>query len=188
MAEKPHLLGRVLLLGGHIHQKPENSAEASLLFTAGVDEFEELGKSDQRSSLEEGENSESESQDSESSRHNRHRFPVEDTEGLFRAIYASEDILEPPTQMLTWDKIYRALGKPQSKVFTVLQTLKEDILREWKDPERKALKLKTWKSSFPFGEEEEEKFFKIPNMDPQFCGLPFEGSLLFGPDLDQVLL
>lgn len=63
----------------------------SLMF--GVEEFEEPGESDQ-STLLEGENSESESQDSEGSRHNRHLFPVEDMEGLLRAIYASEDILQ----------------------------------------------------------------------------------------------
>lgn len=62
------------------------------------------------------------------------------------------------------NKMYRGLGKPQSRVFPVHQTLKEVIVREWKDPERKVLKLNTWKKRFPFGEEE-ETVFKTPKLD-----------------------
>lgn len=66
--------------------------------------------------------------------------------------------------MPAWDKMYRELGRPQPKVLPVHQTLKTVILRGWKNPERKVLKPKTWKRSFPFGEEE-EKFFKTPKLD-----------------------
>ncbi|PIO27309.1 hypothetical protein AB205_0197690 [Aquarana catesbeiana] len=82
---------------------------------------------------------------------------------LLKASYVSEDIPEPPVQASARDKMYRGLGKPQSRVFPVHQALKEVILREWKDPEREVLRLKTWKRRFPFGEEEQQKFFKTPN-------------------------
>ncbi|PIO33081.1 hypothetical protein AB205_0036730 [Aquarana catesbeiana] len=121
--------------------------------TLGVEEFEDPEESEE-DSLEEGEDADTDSQDSDGPRASSHLFPLEDMGQLLRAIYVSEDIPEPPVQVSARDKMYRGLGKPQSRVFPVHQALKEVILREWKDPERKVLRPKTWKRRFPFGEEE----------------------------------
>lgn len=120
-----------------------------------------------------------EGQESEDSRQNRQLFAVEDMEGLLKAIYTSEDIPEPPTQVSSRDQMYRGLVRPQSKVLWVHQTFKEVILRKRKDPERKILKLKTWKRSYPFGEEEEDKFFKTPKLDATLSQVSKKSDLSF---------
>lgn len=146
--------------------------------TSGVEEFEDPEESEE-DSLEEGVDTDADSQDSDSPRASSHLFPVEDMGQLLRAIYASEDIPEPPVQASARDKMYRGLGKPQSRVFPVHQALKEVILREWKDPERKVLRLKTWKRRFPFGEEEEQKFFKTPKLDAALSQVSKKSDLSF---------
>lgn len=146
--------------------------------TSGIEELEDLEESEE-DSLEDGENSEADSQDSEGPRASSHLFPIEDMGQLLRAIYVSEDIPEPPVQASNRDKMYRGLGKPQSRVFPVHQALKEVILREWKDPERKVLRLKTWKRRFPFGEEEEQKFFKTPKLDAALSQVSKKSDLSF---------
>lgn len=75
-------------------------------------------------------------------------------------MYASEEIQEPTAQFSAQNRMYRGLVKPQSRVLPIHQALKDIILREWKEPERKLLlKCKTWKRRCPFKEEEDERFF-----------------------------
>lgn len=85
-------------------------------------------------------------------------------EGLLRAVYAFEDIQEPTAQVSVQDRMYRGLVKSQSKVIPIHQALKDIILKEWKEPERKLLKFKTWKRRCPFKDEKEERFFKTPKL------------------------
>lgn len=79
-------------------------------------------------------------------------------EGLLRAVYASEEIQDPATQVSAQDRMHRGLVRPQSKVLPIHQVFKDIILREWTEPERKLLKFKMWKRRCPI-EEEEERFF-----------------------------
>lgn len=72
----------------------------------------------------------------EDSRSSRHIFSPDD-------IYASEEIQEPTTQVSAQDKMYRGLVKPQARVLPVHSALKDIILREWKELEKKLLKYKT---------------------------------------------
>lgn len=92
-----------------------------------------------QSSPEEGEDLDQDSQSGEA-RPGRHLFSADDMEGLLKAIYASEDIQQPSTQVSAQDRLYRGLGRPQAKSFPVHQSFKDIILREWKEPEWKG----TW--------------------------------------------
>lgn len=110
-------------------------------------------------------------------------------EGLLGAIYASEEIQEPEAQISAQNRIYRGLIRPQSKVLPMHQSLKDIILREWKEPERKVLRFKTWNCRCPLEEEEEEeKFFESPKLDASLAQVSKQSNLSFdnrqytGPD------
>lgn len=115
----------------------------------------------------------------EESRSSRHIFSADDMEDLLKAIYASEEIQEPAAQVSAQDRMYRGLIKPQARVLPVHSALKEVILREWKEPERRLLKYKTWKRRCPFSEENEEKFFKTPRLDASLAQVSKQSDLSF---------
>ncbi|XP_077329997.1 uncharacterized protein LOC143964168 [Lithobates pipiens] len=120
-----------------------------------------------------------EEDEGEDSRSSRHIFSADDMEGLLRAVYASEGIQEPTAQVSAQDKMYRGLIKPQTRVLPVHPALKDIILREWKDPEKRLLKYKTWKRRCPFTEEDEEKFFKTPRLDASLAQVSKQSDLSF---------
>lgn len=120
----------------------------------------------------------SQDEEEEDSRSSKHIFSADNMEALIRAIYASEEILEPTAQVSAQNKMYRGLVKPQARVLLVHSALKVIILREWKEPERKLLKYKTWKCRCPF-KEEDEKFFKTPRLDASLAQVSKQSDLSF---------
>lgn len=78
---------------------------------------EEEAEASEQSSLEDEEDLDQDNQFEASP--GGHLFSAEDMEGLLKAIYASEDIQMPSTQVSAQDKVYRGLGRPQTKSFQV---------------------------------------------------------------------
>ena len=98
-------------------------------------------------------------QEEEDSRTGRYIFSAEKMEDLLEAIYTSEGIPLPAEQVSTQDRLYQGLIKSQFKTIPVHQSIKDIILREWADPDKRLFRYKTWKRRCPFSEEEESKFF-----------------------------
>ena len=118
-------------------------------------------------------------EEGEDARSGRYVFAADEMGSLLEAVYASEEIPQSAEQVTSQDRLYQGLVKAQSKAIPVHQSLKDIILREWADPEKKILKYKTWKRRCPFKEEEESKFFKIPRLDAPLAQVSKQSDLSF---------
>ena len=77
------------------------------------------------------------------------------------------------------DKMYRGLQGRKSKTFPVHQSLRDMILSEWKEPERRLFQSKRHKRRFPFQSEFEETFFKCPRLDAPMSQVSKRSDLSF---------
>ncbi|XP_040192736.1 uncharacterized protein LOC120926675 isoform X2 [Rana temporaria] len=118
-------------------------------------------------------------EEGEDARTGRYVFAADDMEGLLEAVYASEEIPQPAEIISTQDRLYQGLLKPQAKAIPVHQSLKDIILREWAEPEKRLLRYKTWKRRCPFKEEEESRFFKVPRLDAPLAQVSKQSDLSF---------
>ncbi|XP_040195312.1 lamina-associated polypeptide 2, isoforms alpha/zeta-like [Rana temporaria] len=115
----------------------------------------------------------------EDARSGKYIFSTDDMGGLLSAVYASEGIQQPAELVSPQDRMYQGLAKPQPKVIPVHQSLKDIVLREWAEPEKKLLRYKTWKRRCPFKEELENTLFKTPKLDASLAQLSRQSDLSF---------
>lgn len=92
-----------------------------------------------------GESSASECEEGEikedrSNKIQRFLFPSDEKEELFKAIYDTLELEEPEDKELSvHNLLYAGLQFKQTRTFPVHASLKETVLQEWKDPEKRVL-------------------------------------------------
>lgn len=105
---------------------------------------------------EEGENSDSSSDEDSGSGIEetvniaRYLFPLKDIEELLKAVFSSEQIEPPQKSQSVQDRMYRGLQGRKPKCFPVHQSLKDMVLSEWKEPEKRLFQSRGHKRRFPF--------------------------------------
>ncbi|XP_077137714.1 uncharacterized protein LOC143803833 [Ranitomeya variabilis] len=109
-------------------------------------------------------------------------FHVEETEDLVQAVRNTMQMKEEPRPKSRQDLMFGGLTSQRQTVFPVSDHLKQMILQEWKDAERRLIVSREFKSRLPFDPEDIKAWEEIPKIDVPIAkvtkktAIPFEDS------------
>ncbi|XP_069810600.1 uncharacterized protein [Dendropsophus ebraccatus] len=121
----------------------------------------------------------------------RYYFSAEDTDILLNAIRNTMDIKEIQESLNKQDEMFAGLKPRKKRVFPIHSNIKDMILDEWRDPERRLQIPKEFRSRFPFDETDVNLWSESPKIDIQVAkvvkktSLPFEDASQLKDPIDR---
>ncbi|XP_069827931.1 uncharacterized protein [Dendropsophus ebraccatus] len=118
-------------------------------------------------------------------------FSLEDTDILLNAVRKAMDITDIEEQITKQDAMFAGLRPKRKRAFPVHESIKNMILDEWKEPEKRLFIPKEFRSRFPFEEEDTKLWLESPKIDIQVAkvvkktSLPFEDASQLKDPIDR---
>ena len=109
----------------------------------------------------------------------KYKLSLEEVAGLLKVVYATLGIQEERKELSLYDQMYAGLGDTKSRVFPVHSLITEMIKKEWLEPEKKPFFSGSHKRRFPFEENPEAIWNKIPKLDTAFSQVSKSTDLTF---------
>ncbi|XP_044131338.1 lamina-associated polypeptide 2, isoforms alpha/zeta-like [Bufo gargarizans] len=121
----------------------------------------------------------------------RYFFSANEMEELLRAVRSTMGIEDTPKPRTVQDKMFGGLRARSSIVFPINENIKEMILEEWSDPEKRLGVPKEFRNRLCFDPSESKIYNQTPKVDLQVTkvvkktALPFEDSSQLGDPMDR---
>ncbi|XP_077145335.1 uncharacterized protein LOC143807535 [Ranitomeya variabilis] len=128
---------------------------------------------------------------SDDERGGRHCFPLDEVDGLVKAVRSTMGVLDPRPDKTVQDVMFGGLCQKKRKVFPLNENIQTLIKREWEKPERKNASVPSIKRKYPFEEEASSSWDKAPKLDVAVAkaskryALPFEDMGTLKDPLDK---
>lgn len=122
---------------------------------------------------------EEEEEEEEADAPSRYKLSLEQVDSLLKAIYATLGMEEEKRELSLHDRMYEGLGEATGRTFPVHSVISETIKKEWADPERKPFFPRAHKRRFPFNDNPESLWNKVPKLDAAFSQVSRSTDLAF---------
>lgn len=121
----------------------------------------------------------SEEEENESDTASKYKLSLEEVGGLLKVIHATLGIEEEKKELSLHDRMYAGLGDSKGRSFPVHSVITDMIKKEWLEPEKKPFFSRAHKKRFPFEENPDSIWNKVPKLDSAFSQVSKSTDLAF---------